>query len=231
MEACLTTISVRIDPEGSDQGITINDLVIAGWTGRDVGALEEHIRELEQLGVPRPGSVPCFYRVSAANLTTASRIECLGDQSSGEVEFLLVGTEDGMLIGLGSDHTDRNIETMSVPVSKQMCAKPVSPVMWRFESVADHFDQLILRSWVTEEDRVQLYQEGPVSAMRSPADLIGLYLDGASLLPSGMAMYCGTLAAIGGIRPARHFRMELEDPVLDRRIGHAYDIHTLPVVT
>ena len=30
------------------------NLVIAGWTGRNVEALEAHIRELEALGVKRP---------------------------------------------------------------------------------------------------------------------------------------------------------------------------------
>ena len=32
----------------------IAHLVIAGWAGRDKAALESHIAELEQAGVPRP---------------------------------------------------------------------------------------------------------------------------------------------------------------------------------
>jgi hypothetical protein len=44
-------------------------------------------------------------------------------------------------------------------------------------------------------------------------------------------MYCGTLGAIGGIRPAVRFEMELEDPVLSRTLKHAYDINILPVVS
>jgi hypothetical protein len=44
-------------------------------------------------------------------------------------------------------------------------------------------------------------------------------------------MFCGTLAAIGGIRPASRFEVELIDPVLNRTLRHAYDIDTLPVVT
>jgi hypothetical protein len=43
-------------------------------------------------------------------------------------------------------------------------------------------------------------------------------------------MYCGTVAAIGGIRPATRFEMELEDPVLGRTLKHAYDINVLSVV-
>ena len=48
-------------------------------------------------------------------------------------------------------------------------------------------------------------------------------------LPDGCAMFGGTFAAKGGIRPADRFEYELEDPVLKRVIGHAYDVITLPV--
>ena len=44
-------------------------------------------------------------------------------------------------------------------------------------------------------------------------------------------MFCGTLGAKGGIRPAARFEMELEDPVLKRRMTHAYDVVDLPVIT
>ena len=44
----------------------IKSLVIAGWTGRNVAALEAHIKELEAIGVKRPKSVPIFYRTSRA---------------------------------------------------------------------------------------------------------------------------------------------------------------------
>jgi hypothetical protein len=44
-------------------------------------------------------------------------------------------------------------------------------------------------------------------------------------------MFCGTLGAIGGIRPASRFEMELEDPVLERTLRHAYAIDVLPVVS
>ncbi len=42
-------------------------------------------------------------------------------------------------------------------------------------------------------------------------------------------MFCGPLADKGGIRPAKKFKMELEDPVLQRRLRHEYQIDVLPV--
>jgi hypothetical protein len=49
-------------------------------------------------------------------------------------------------------------------------------------------------------------------------------------LPDGCAMFGGTFAAKGGIRPANRFEYELEDPVLKRSIRHGYDVISLPVL-
>ena len=204
----------------------VRELVIAGWTGRDVGALEKHIRELEAIGVKRPKTTPIFYRVAASLLTSDNTIEVLGDQTSGEAECVVYGRDDGLFVGLGSDHTDRKAETVGVSLSKQMCAKPVSREVWRLEDVAAHWDRLVLRSNVGTEGRRRLYQEGPVAAMRPPTELFKLYCGG--LLPVGTAMFCGTLAVHGGITPSETFEMELEDPVLGRKITHSYRVKTLP---
>ena len=208
--------------------LVIKDLVIAGWTGRDTDALEKHIAELEAIGVPRPPTVPCFYRVSAALLTTSDVIQASGPDSSGEVEFVLYGSDQGMLIGVGSDHTDRRVETYDVTVSKQMCFKPVSASVWRLDDVLPHWDQLVLRSWAVVHGERRLYQEGPVTVMRAPDDLISRWMGGGETLPAGAAMYCGTLAVHGGIAVAEKFELELSDPVLDRSIRHDYAIVDLP---
>lgn len=206
----------------------VRHLVVAGWTGRDVAALETHIRELEAIGVPRPKTTPIFYRVSASLLTTADRIEALGDASSGEVECVVYALADGLWLGLGSDHTDRKAETVGISLSKQMCAKPVGPRLWRYDDVAAHWDRLVLRSFAHVRGERRLYQEGPVAGLRSPPELIGLYTK-AGGLPPGYAMFCGTLAVHGGIVPADAFEMELEDPMLGRIIRHRYAIEMLPV--
>ena len=49
-------------------------------------------------------------------------------------------------------------------------------------------------------------------------------------MPDGCAMFGGTFAAKGGIRPASRFEFELEDPVLKRKISHGYDVITMPVL-
>ncbi|MBV8850524.1 MAG: DUF2848 domain-containing protein [Methylobacteriaceae bacterium] len=206
----------------------ITRLVVAGWTGRDRDALEAHIRELEALGIARPKTTPIFYRVAASLLTRADKIEVIGDASSGEAEIVIYALADGMWIGLGSDHTDRKAEAIGVTLSKQMCAKPVGATLWRFGEVEPHWDKLVLRSFVTRDGGRRLYQEGPVATMRPPKELLRLYAnDGA--LSFGTAMFCGTLAVHGAIEGGEVFEMELEDPVLGRKLTHAYRVEQLPV--
>jgi len=206
----------------------IRNLVVAGWTGRNLAALEAHIKELEALGVKRPKSVPIFYRNAVSLLTTAPEIQVAGENSSGEAEFVLFSLDDGMWLGVGSDHTDRKAETINVTLSKQMCAKPVGPKLWRYDEVKPHWDKLMLRSFVPGEGgKKRLYQEGPVTNMRSPEELIKLYT-GGDKLAAGTAMYCGTFAVHGGISSSGTFDMELEDPVLGRKLTHSYKIVSLP---
>jgi len=208
--------------------MSIEQAVIAGWTGRDPVARDKHIAELEALGIARPATTPIYYRCSARRLTTADIIEVCGADSSGEAEFVLIGWQGRTFVGLGSDHTDRKVESYSVTVSKQMCDKPISPVLWELEEVIDHWDQMILRSWAWFDGQRTLYQEGTLDAMLPVKDLIDRGF-GKSGLPDGCAMFGGTFAAKGGIRPSARFEYELEDPVLKRKLTHAYDVVVLPV--
>jgi hypothetical protein len=208
----------------------IKVLVIAGWTGRDAEAMEKHIRELEKLGVARPASMPVFYRVSASRLTQSNWIEVPGRDSSGEAEFVVLLHKGESFIGVGSDHTDRKVETYGITVSKQMCDKPVAPTLWPFADVQPHWDKLILRSWIDENGSRVLYQEGSISTMLDPETLLELYRKENEPLSDGGMMFCGTLSALGGVRYSPGFAFELCDPVLERTITHSYRVQNLPVL-
>ena len=210
------------------RAVNVQQLVIAGWTGRDRRALEQHIGELEALGVKRPSTTPIFYRVSASRVTVGDCIEVTGGESSGEVEFVLLESGGRLWIGVGSDHTDRAAETYDVTAAKQMCEKPVAPTFWAYDEVARHWSALRLRSHITEAGDRVLYQEGSVLEMLDPLELITRYT-GKRRLPEACMMFCGTLAARGGVRSARRFDFEIEDPVSRRRIAHGYRVSCLPV--
>jgi hypothetical protein len=230
------TLSLTLQNSGAAMAreVGIDNAIVAGWTGRDAAAVEKHITELEALGVRRPATTPIFYRVSAARLTTATEIEVVGAHSGGEVEFVLLRHGGRMWVGAGSDHTDREVETYGVTVSKQMCDKPVAPAFWAFDDVAPHWDRLTLRAHVIENGERKIYQEGPVAAMLKPLDLIGRCPfpgeEEMRQLPENTLMFCGTLAARGGVRPTEQFEFEIEDPVLGRSIAHRYSVRILPVL-
>jgi hypothetical protein len=208
--------------------VSVEQLVIAGWTGRDAALVEKHVRELEELGVARPRTTPIFYRVSASLLTTADEIQVAGSRSSGEVEFVLFGLGDGLWVGVGSDHTDREAETRGVTLSKQLCPKPVGCELWRYADLEPRWDSLVLRSFVHEGVERRLYQEGGVNALRHPRELIELYT-GRPELPRGFVMFGGTLAVRGGIEPSSVFEIELEDPARGCKLAHRYRVAELPV--
>ncbi len=213
-------------------------LVVAGWTGRDRAAIEHHIEELARLGVPRPSSVPVYYRLARALLTQASDVDVVGSSSSGEVEPVLLRHAGRWWLTVGSDHTDRAAEALPVPhtvaLSKQLCAKPLARTAWDWEQVRARADAVQLRSSVFEGDEWRLYQDGTLAAITPLADLL------AGLPPEvpvadGLVMFCGTLGAIAnssgvGIRPALAMRLALIDARASRRIEHEYRAHVLPWV-
>lgn len=224
-------LTFAIDDKGAPTPLTlpIDQAVIAGWTGRDPVARDKHIAELEAIGIARPATTPIYYRVAARRLTMADSIEVCGGDSSGEVEFVLIGWQGRIFVGCGSDHTDRKVESYSVTVSKQMCDKSIAPELWELEDVIGHWDRMILRAFAWIEGARVLYQEGTLDAMLPVKELLARgFKDGK--LPDGCAMYGGTFAAMGGIRPADRFEYELEDPVLKRVIRHGYDVIALPML-
>lgn len=227
MSVRILPLMLEVIPEEQRRHLVpIEETIIAGWTGRDADAVEKHIRELEALGVKRPATTPIFYRVAAARLTTDTSIDALGSKTSGEVEFALLKTQGRLWVGVGSDHTDREVEAVNVSVSKQVCEKPVAPLFWPYEDVVRNWDRLVLRSFVVERGVRVPYQEGSVAAMRHPDELMTRFApDG---LAEGSLMFGGTLAVHGGVRPASRFEFEIEDPQRGRKIAHGYDIISLP---
>jgi hypothetical protein len=162
-------------------------------------------------------------------LTTASNIEVMGENSSGEVEFVLIAAPGVIYVGVGSDHTDRKVEGYGVTVSKQMCPKPLGRELWHLAELEGHWDSLVLRSHVTRGGKRRLYQEGPVSKMLAPADLLARFPDSPGSVPVGTAMFCGTLPVQGEIGGGERFEIELHDPAAGRSLKHSYATRSLAV--
>lgn len=212
------------------RSLRLDDLVVASWTGRDRAAMETRLVELEAMGIPRPPSTPILYRIAASRATTATIIEVVGEQTSGEVEFVLLSAEDRLWVGLGSDHTDREAEAHDAALAKQLCEKPIASNFWALDDVVGHWDELRLRSYVTDSSGVrQEYQSGTVATMLPPHELASMRDVALKRTASATSLlFCGTLPTIGPIRSAQRFEIELLDPVLERRLSHLYEIIVLP---
>lgn len=208
------------------RSISIASCVVAGWTGRNIDNVRKHIVELERLGVKAPSSTPVFYRTSVDRVTTADTIEVLGEDSSGEVEFVLLRHSGEIWVGAGSDHTDRAVEAYSVAVSKQLCDKPIASTFWPLAEMEDHWDSIRLESYILEAGERVLYQSFDVSNMMPPAALIKRY---GSELEEGTLMFGGTAPALGGVRPSALFEYTLTDPILSRALSGRYAIRSLDI--
>jgi hypothetical protein len=223
-------LDFTLDCEGGTRSLRapIDQLVIAGWAGRDREAIEHHIDELAAIGVPRPSAVPLYYRVAANQLTQDERVQVVGGESSGEVEAFVFAVGGALYVSVASDHTDRKLEAHSVALSKQACVKPVARAAWPLADVAGHWDELRIRSRIVENGAEVPYQDGTLASLRSAQDLMAGYAGGP--LPDGTGMTCGTVAVIGRIRPAAVFEMELHDPRRGRTLRHRYAVDVLPEV-
>ncbi len=205
------------------------NLVLAGLTGRDQTAVQHHVDELQELGIAPPSTIPIFYRTGVELVTQADRLQVLGPHTSGEVEYVLLVTEDSIWFTVGSDQTDRKAEAIDIALSKQLAGKVIARTAWNLAEYAGRWDSLMMRSWATIEGERVLYQETALANVLDPDDLIGRYTSGGTLAP-GTVMMSGTPAAIGGIRPGTRFEIELADEAAGRNITHAYDIDVLPVI-
>lgn len=211
----------RADGRQEEILFRVTQLVIAGWTGRDPAAVAHHIAELAAIGIPGPDTVPVFYRASASRLTTAARIEVLGDASSGEAEFVLLNHGGEILVGVGSDHTDREAERHGIALSKQLCDKPIGVDLWALSDIDAHWDEIELEATADGD----LYQQGTLAALRPPADL----LSHPDVLPPGGVLFGGTVPTIGGVRGAGNFAAMLHDRARRRTLRHGYNVVALPI--
>ncbi|MES0884424.1 DUF2848 family protein [Roseibium sp. SCP14] len=207
---------------------SVSRALIAGWAGRDLLAVGEHVKELAELGVAPPSETPLFYEVSRDRITDGVEIQDVGPGGGGEVECVLWRIGGALYLGLGSDHTDRELEATSVAMSKQVCDKPVSDQVIRLSDLDCSTDDLRMSCRIRENGEWVLYQEGSLDTLWAPLELLSLAQKrGALTNGEDVALFCGTLPAIGGVRPANEYRMALYHPDGRELISLGYDVRRL----
>jgi hypothetical protein len=147
------------DERGTSVQFTPEAFTIAGYTGRDRAMVQKHIDELEREGIAPPPEVPMWYEMPTVNLTTAGTISVTSPQSCGEVEPILIGFDGRLFLGIGSDHTARDVEREDIATSKRVCPKPLGRSIVRISQLDESYDALKLESWIDGE----AYQSGSVA--------------------------------------------------------------------
>jgi len=211
------------------------DAVAAGgYCSRDQKGALAHIEELKAIGVPAPSKIPIIFWFEPSRVITDNILYVVGDKTSGEVEFFFARDEKGeAYITVSSDHTDRDLETISIPKAKQVCSKVIAKECWKLEEIRDHWDEIIISSTIQNEPGAQeeLYQKGPLGEIIEPEKLEEIVKEDCPIPGAKIAYFSGTHPLLSGETIyARHFSMKMEDPVLNREISHSYKIVFLPEV-
>jgi hypothetical protein len=203
----------------------VRRILNAGFTGRDQAAVRRHIEELQAHGVPCPDRTPAFYPKLASLITTAAEVEVLGLRTSGEGEFVLLVGRDEVLVAVGSDHTDRELETQTIEKAKLVCPSVLSAEVWDLAEVREGWDDLRLSSHVTVQGTRRLYQEGRLGRLLAPDDLLARVRDRVAGELWGTVIYSGTLELLGGeLSCGERFEVELVDDRRGRTLHCAYRV-------
>jgi len=223
------SVSEQINGEKQTIELQMDCCVAAGYTGRDQKSVQAHIDELKKLGVAAPYNIPAMYWISPSRITNHNTIVVVGQETSPEVEFFLSTDQNNKTyMTVASDHTDRELEAVSVGKSKQVCDKVIGDVFWDVDEIKDHWDNISLGSRVIKDGDWVAYQSGTFGAILHYQELLTLIKADA---PAGQrpSLLSGTLPIIGGdVVYTSSCEIFIKDPILNREITKRYNITVLP---
>lgn len=219
------TYNATVQLDGETKNIAITKAYCIGYTGRNKEKTLEHIKELAEIGVPEPAEIPSLYPVSVSTLNQGGAIEVIGELTSGEAEIVLIFGEspEDTYLSVGSDHTDRGLETVDINKSKQVCDKPFAEEAWKIEEVIPHWDELELSSEVYFADSWEPYQKNPISSIIS-LDEIKSYLSKKNVPLTNSIVFSGTVPLLDGFKYGTEFKLSIKDPVRGKTISTEYTI-------
>ncbi|MDO5041357.1 MAG: DUF2848 family protein [Peptoniphilus sp.] len=209
--------------------VDFKDVYIIGYAGRDMKKTQEHIDELERdLGVKPPKRIPTIFECSNELVTQEEDLKFVGDMTSGECEYIIIKSADKIYITLGSDHTDRKLESVDMSKAKQVCVKPVAREVWDYEEVKDHWDDILLKSYITVDGEERVYQDGKLADIL-PVEKILQELDERVGNTEDILVFSGTVPLKDGFVYGEKFRSEMVDEKLDRKIELEYAVNVIGV--
>ena len=223
------TFNLTVDSRGGSRSLTFTakQLVCCGWVGKDRAALQAHIDELAHLGVAPPTRVPIYMNLSTYLIASDEDVQVVSPTTSGEIEYVLLRDGRDIWVTVGSDQTDRDVETKSIVASKQMCGKYLAARCWPYSEVSDHWDELMLQCFITKDGQTSLYQESVLAAILNPDQLLQNLPQSTPNVTDGLVLFSGTIATKTGLIFGDAYDLVLRDPVLDRTIHASYRVGIL----
>ena len=218
----MTTLSFEL-PDGSISTMQVKNLLNAGYAGREQDEVQAHIAELAELGIPGPATTPALYPVSPYLAQQVAEVSVQHGRTSGEAEWALAITQDGVLLTVACDHTDRELEVHGVAWSKNASPDVLGRKAWRLEDVRDHLDQISLKGWVGQGDTPDtLIQDSSLGALLTPDYWLEVLTE-RGLNEPGTVLISGTVAMATGVDQfARSWRVEMSDPVTGSTVDAEY---------
>jgi hypothetical protein len=216
-------------PDGAEVTVEPTTVLNAGYAGRDQDEVAAHIAELAELGVPAPSVIPALYPVSPYLAQQTDTVHTQHGRTSGEAEWALVitdGTDEGVLLTVACDHTDRELETHSVAWSKNAAPDVLGRQAWRLSEIADRLDEITLKAWVGSDET--LIQSGSLHDLLAP----GYWLDvlrERDLFKPGTVLLSGTITMVPEVNQfADAWKVELADPATGRTLSCRYRTVPMP---
>lgn len=209
----------------TEKEFNLEKLIVVGFAGKDIEKTMEHIQELEAEGIKCPKTVPVVYQCSKEILTNSHTIDVIADKTSGEVEYLILVDNGKYYIGIGSDHTDRALEAVSIHKSKQLCLKPYAKDFWDYDEIKDHFEEIKLISSQIVAGKEIEYQAGKTSDLL-PLDRIIAEIEKEMTIDNSL-IYTGTVPLKDGFKFGSKFSCKLVDEKLNRTLTLSYDISVI----
>lgn len=225
MCASFTATIAGVDGSTRDEEFRVERLYNLGSATRDVAAARHHQDEVAKAGIRIAFDVPAprIYPIGPWALTTHDVAEVQGPRTSGEVEIVIVVSDD-VYVGVGSDHTCRDLERTSIPWSKQACPNVLAPTLWRWSEVAEIWDGCQLWSDLDGDP----YQRVGVDAFLSPPDVLRIVRERADVPDRDVVIFCGTYVSVSGeLEFGERWSFGLVDPTHGRSIEHHYRVPQL----
>jgi hypothetical protein len=218
------TVDIEIehaDGKTEKRSVTLDRMYNFGSATRNPEDAVAHQEEVAKVGVGIAFDIPAprVYPISPHNLVTDGEVFIHNAETSGEVEIVILHDGGELFIGVGSDHTDRQLERTSIVWSKQAYPNVLAPRLWPIADLRDHWDDLVLRSWVDGRS----YQDVGVNIFMHPDEMLAKLADRIPDLPAHYILYSGTYVSVDkSLGFGSEWRFELADPTLGRAISHSY---------